>query len=55
MRYINLHLLTIYLLTSEMDCVLSNVNRRKTPCVLAGDFNIDLSKIEVNVDTLKWF
>jgi len=40
--------------TSELDCVLSNVNRRKTPCVLAGDFNIGLSKIEVNVDTLNY-
>jgi len=40
--------------TSELDCVLSNVNRWKTPCVLADDFNIDLSKIEVNVDTLNY-
>jgi len=40
--------------TSKLDCVLSNVNRRKTPCVLAGDFNIDFSKIEVNIDTLNY-
>ena len=33
---------------------MSNVNRRKTPCVLAGDFNIDLSNIDVNVDTLNY-
>ena len=39
---------------SELDCVLSNVNRRKTLCVLAGDFNINLSKIEVNVDTFNY-
>jgi len=40
--------------TSELDCVLSHVNHKKIPCVVAGDVNIDLSKIELNVDTANY-
>ena len=39
---------------SELDCVLSNVIRSKIPCVVAVDVNIDLSKIEPNVDTANY-
>ena len=39
---------------SELDCVLSSVNHRKIPCVVAGDVNIDLSKVEVSVDTVNY-
>ena len=40
--------------TSELDCVLSDVSHRKIPCVVAGDVNIDLSKIELNDDTANY-
>ena len=40
--------------TSELDGVLSNVNHKKIPCVVAGDVNIDLSKTESNVDTANY-
>ena len=45
---------SVKLFTSELDFVLSNVTRRKIPCVVAGDVNIDLSKIESNVDTANY-
>lgn len=39
---------------SELDCVMNNLNYKKTPCVIAGDLNIDLSKIDVNTDTANY-
>ena len=40
--------------TSELDYVLSDVNHRNNPCIVSGDFNIDLSKIELNADTANY-